>query len=267
MLTAITKKTRISSIDILRGLVMVIMALDHTREFIHIEGLTGSPTNMQTTTPLLFFTRWITHFCAPTFLFLSGISAFMGSQRKTPAEFSSHLLKRGIWFILLDAVLMTFILTFNPGFNMIFLAVLWAFGWSMILLAILVRFSWSTVLIVGMLIIVAHNFLDYLPAVKAGQENIFLKLLLTGPGIGFPLNKEHFVVVAYAILPWAGIMFLGFGFGRLYAEGFDAGRRRKILVRAGLAMILFFIVFRFFNIYGDPAPWSQQKNSIYTFLS
>src|SRR6187401_95505 len=129
---------RVQSIDILRGAVMLIMALDHVRDFFHITAMTDDPLNLATTTPALYFTRWITHFCAPTFVFLSGTSAFLAGQRKTKKELSNFLIKRGIWLVLVEIVIMSLALTFNPSYSIIFLLVIWAIGWSMVLLGLFV---------------------------------------------------------------------------------------------------------------------------------
>src|SRR5947208_3729211 len=134
-------KQRIQSIDILRGVVMLIMAIDHVRDFFHVTAFTDSPTNLATTTPQLFFTRWITHFCAPTFVFLSGTSAFLAGQRKSKKELSVFLIKRGLWLVLIELVVMTFAFSFNPLYNVFFLQVIWVTGWSMIFLGLLVRTS------------------------------------------------------------------------------------------------------------------------------
>lgn len=118
MTTALQPRQRIQSIDILRGLVMLIMAIDHVRDFFHVTAFTDSPTNFATTTPQLFFTRWITHFCAPTFVFLSGISAFLAGQKKSKKELSAFLIKRGLWLVLVEMVVLTLAFTFNPLYNL-----------------------------------------------------------------------------------------------------------------------------------------------------
>src|SRR5476649_2557187 len=142
-------KQRVQSIDILRGAIMLIMALDHTRDFFHIAGSLGDPTNMATTTPILFFTRWITHFCAPTFVFLSGVSAYLAGLRRTKAELSAFLIKRGLWLILVELVVLTFAFTFNPFYNFFILQVLWAIGISMVILGLLVRAPITVMGIIG----------------------------------------------------------------------------------------------------------------------
>src|SRR6187401_3006993 len=140
---------RVQSIDILRGAVMLIMALDHVRDFFHITAMTDDPLNLATTTPALYFTRWITHFCAPTFVFLSGTSAFLAGQRKTKKELSSFLIKRGIWLVLIEIIVMSLLLSLNPLYNIIFLQVIWVIGWSMIFLGLLVRTSIKLIIAIG----------------------------------------------------------------------------------------------------------------------
>ena len=142
------KKPRIESIDILRGVVMVIMALDHTRDFFHIAAWTDDPLNLQTTTPALFFTRWITHFCAPVFVFLAGISVFLQETRKSKSELSVFLLKRGLWLVFVEVVIITYAWTFDSGFSVFVLGVIWAIGISMIGMSMLIRLPWKLVFLI-----------------------------------------------------------------------------------------------------------------------
>jgi uncharacterized membrane protein len=151
-------KQRIHSIDIIRGLIMIIMALDHTRDFFHYP---ASPLNMQTTTEILFFTRWITHFCAPSFIFLSGVSVFLAGQRRTKKELSSFLLTRGLWLILSDLLIISFLFTFDLQYHILVLEVLWATGFGMIVLALLVRTSLPVIAAIAVIIIFGHNILNY----------------------------------------------------------------------------------------------------------
>jgi len=155
------QKNRIYSIDILRGIVMIIMALDHVRDFFHNDAALHDPTDMQTTTPALFFTRWITHFCAPVFVFLTGTSAFLAGSRRTKAQLSSFLMKRGIWLIFVEVIIITFGWTFNPFYNIIILQVIWAIGVSMFILGILVLLPYYAILAIGWVIVFGHNLLDY----------------------------------------------------------------------------------------------------------
>jgi uncharacterized membrane protein len=260
------KQPRINSIDILRGCIMLIMALDHVRDYFHASAMIDQPTNLLTTTPQLFFTRWITHYCAPLFLFLSGISAFLSGQRKTKKELSVYLIKRGLWLILAEIFIMTFILSFNPKYSIIILAVIWAIGWSMIILGLLIRTSYLLIAIVGIILVFGHNITDYLPPIKNAVTEAFLRIFVSGSGTVYPFAGRT-VLLGYAILPWAGIMLLGFSFGQLYKTKFDAIRRKKILLWSGIGAIVLFIVLRFINHYGDPAPWAPQKNGQYSFLS
>src|SRR6476646_109930 len=152
-------KLRIQSIDILRGTVMLIMALDHVRDFFHIHGADQNPVDLTTTTPALFFTRWITHFCAPVFVFLSGTSAFIAGQKKTKKELSLFLIKRGLWLVFVEMAIITLAITFNPFYNLFVWQVIWAIGWSMIILGLLVRASMTVILVTGCIIFFGHNIL------------------------------------------------------------------------------------------------------------
>jgi len=257
---------RVSSIDILRGVIMLIMALDHVRDYFHAQAMIDQPTNLGNTTPQLFFTRWITHFCAPLFLFLSGISAFISGQRKTKNELSVFLIKRGLWLIVFEIFVMTFILSFNPTYSLILLAVIWAIGWSMIILGLLVRTSYLIIAIVGIILVFGHNLTDYLPPVKNAATEVFLRIFVTGSGTAYPFAGRT-ILFAYAILPWTGIMLIGYSFGQLYKTNFDAIRRKKILLWSGMGAIALFIVLRFINHYGDPAPRVSLENGLYNFLS
>ena len=158
--TLTATKWRISSIDILRGLVMIIMALDHVRDFFHISAMTEDPTNPATTTPILFFTRWITHYCAPVFVFLSGTSAFLSGQKKSKKELSSFLLKRGLFLIVLEIVVINFLVVFDPLYRFIGLQVIWVIGVSMVLLSFLIYLPLRVLFMIGMVLVVGHNMLD-----------------------------------------------------------------------------------------------------------
>ena len=260
-------KQRIESIDILRGAIMLIMALDHTRDFFHVAGHKSDPTDMATTTPILFFTRWITHYCAPNFVFLSGISAYLAGTRRTKSELSSFLLKRGAWLVLVEVVLLTFAFTLNPFYNFVILQVLWVIGLSMIILGLLVRAPLWLIGAIGALIFFGHDVLDYIPLSKSGAGFVVEHLLFTAKGTVYQLNPNHFVFDLYALIPWTGIMLLGYVFGQLYTSAFDPARRIKILRYTGLGALAVFVLLRFFNLYGDPDPWGPQRNGVYTFLS
>ncbi|HEY6955112.1 MAG TPA: heparan-alpha-glucosaminide N-acetyltransferase domain-containing protein, partial [Flavisolibacter sp.] len=152
---------RIESIDLLRGLVMIIMALDHTRDFFHQPAMIDDPLNFATTTPILFFTRWITHFCAPIFVFLAGTSAFFQSSRKSKPELSRFLITRGLWLVLIEIVVINFAFTFDPNYTVIGLQTIWSIGISMIILGFAIRMPFPAILATGLIIVLGHNALDF----------------------------------------------------------------------------------------------------------
>ena len=266
---------RVPSIDIARGLVMIIMALDHIRDLLHVDSLTQSPTNLATTTPLLFFTRWITHLCAPAFVFLSGTSAWLSISRQL-SEKSSNLSKnepassirrflftRGLWLILLEFTLVNFALWWDIHFRILMFQVIAAIGIGFIVLAFCYKLSPNLLGIIGLVIIFGHNLLSpkLLPANPTGR---LLLSALFSPGL-FAMTPNFSVLIAYPVLPWLGILLTGFAAGRIFEK--PAPQRKKIVLRLGSAAIALFILLRLVNAYGDPAPWQVQRNSIFTFLS
>ncbi|TDE14599.1 DUF1624 domain-containing protein [Dyadobacter psychrotolerans] len=259
--------SRIKSIDTIRGAIMIIMALDHVREFFLITAFTQNPVDPQTTTPILFFTRWITHYCAPSFMLLSGISAYLAGSKRSATETSLFLIKRGFWIVLIEVTLMTFILSFDISYKFILLNVLWALGCCMIVTGIFVRFfSAKAVLVFGLVLILGHNVFDFIKVTPNSVLDIILNIFFTAAGKFYPVGGRT-IAVFYVILPWAGVMMSGYGLGKLYDKDFDAGKRKKILLLAGLSATLIFIVLRFANGYGDPALWTTQKESWRTVLS
>ena len=261
------RDSRILSIDLLRGIVMLIMALDHVRDFFHVAAMTSDPTDLTTTTAPLFFTRWITHFCAPVFVFLSGMSAYLSGQRKTKQQLSSFLLKRGIWLILVEVFVISLALSFNPLYNFILLQVIWAIGWSMIILALLLRTNYTVIVITGIILFFGHNITDYLVLPQGGVSGILWNVLLTTPGTPYLYAPQRMILDAYAILPWAGIMLLGYSFGKIFAVVSMPERRRKTAMVAGLVLTGLFILLRLVNEYGDPRPWLTQGSTAFTILS
>jgi len=262
-----TLSRRILSIDILRGLVMIIMALDHTRDFFHIEAMTSDPLNPETTTAFLFFTRWITHFCAPSFVFLSGLSAYLSAQNKTPAKASSFLLKRGLWLIIVEVVIITFGLTFNPQYNFVILQVIWAIGFSMILLALFSRISYKLVLVIGLLLVLGHNIFDLFPTPKDENVGLILKIFFTAFGTVVPLGSNHFIGVFYAILPWTGIMFLGYAAGKWFNVDYSPVKRHRNLLNFGALALVLFVALRLLRFYGDPVPLKEYHDVFKNLLS
>ena len=261
-----TPKTtkRIDSIDILRGLIMLIMALDHVRDMFH-QG-TPDPTDLSTTTPLLFFTRWITHFCAPIFIFLSGVSAFLAGKRRTKKELSLFLIQRGIWLILVEVLLINTVFELNFYFHTVVLQVIWVIGISMILLGLIIWMPIKVIGTLGAIIFFGHNLFDYFRS-----SGVVSKLLFTASGFGpeniVHLDGSHIVLVAYAILPWTGVMLLGYFLGQFYLSDYNTTLRQRLLFRiSGLLLILFFLL-RCINSYGDPAHWSHQKTVALSIIS
>lgn len=261
------KQKRIESIDIVRGLAMVLMALDHSRDYFHIGANIDDPLNLATTTPLLFFTRWITHFCAPIFIFLSGTSIYLQTLRKTKKELSSFLIKRGLWLVFVELFIITLAWSFNPFYNVFFLQVIWAIGISMVLMGLIIYLPYKYILVLGLLIVLGHNTFDRIEASSTFKHNIFLDLLHSSRFSFYEVFKNHFIVIAYPFLPWTGVMILGYCLGKLYSTDNENKKRKKIILLMGIGLILLFIVLRWFNIYGDPQVWSFQKKSFFSFLS
>lgn len=253
--------SRIASIDILRGIVMIIMALDHTRDFFHNTAMTADPLDTDTTTPWLFFTRWITHYCAPTFVFLSGLSAYLAAQKRTPSAASNFLLKRGLWLIIAELVIITLGLTFNPLYNIFILQVIWAIGCSMIVLGLLMKVSFKAILIVGLILFFGHNILDYF-----NLPGNMWKVLFTSLGTVIPIGNNRFIFAFYAVFPWTGAMLLGYCTGYFFRREISVEKRRRFLLMTGSAATLLFIILRSINRYGNPTPWEAQKSPLNTFL-
>ncbi|MES2880753.1 MAG: heparan-alpha-glucosaminide N-acetyltransferase domain-containing protein, partial [Bacteroidota bacterium] len=264
-ITPLKTSYRIDSIDLLRGLVMIIMALDHTRDFFHAEAMVADPLNLTTTTPALFFTRWITHFCAPVFVFLAGTSAFFQKARKTKKDLSGFLISRGLWLVVIEVVVINFAFSFNPDYSLIGLQTIWAIGISMILLGVFIWLPYPVIFALGLIIILGHNSLDFYEDGKPRGSFSVLYSLLHVQGF-FPLGENRNLLVMYPFLSWTGLMLCGYSFGKLFSM-YEGVQRRKVLTWLGLGVIGFFIVLRATNIYGNPEDWTTQKNAFYTFLS
>lgn len=265
--TLINNQKRIESIDILRGIIMVIMALDHVRDFFHINANTDDPLNLVTTTPMLFFTRWMTHFCAPVFVFLSGTSIYLQSLRKTKKELSAFLIKRGLWLIFTEVAIISLAISFNPFYNFIFLQVIWAIGISMVIVGGLIHLPFKLILTLGLVIVLSHNLLDIPESAPGFKAGFWWDLLHHGFFAVYPFAPNHVVAIIYPFVPWLGLMLLGYCSGTFFTPNYSSEQRRKILTQIGTAVILFFIAVRFINVYGDPFAWSVQPNGLYTFLS
>jgi uncharacterized membrane protein len=274
MTTIPAMRQRVQSIDVLRGIVMVLMALDHTRDFFH-KAITTSdlsmatdPTNLDTTTPFLFFTRWITHFCAPTFVFLAGTSAYLMSRKKSIAELRSFMVKRGLWLILVEVLIISFSWTFNPLYSVLFLQVIWAIGISMIILGLLIFLPVNAIVLIGLVITLGHNLLDMPTIANSLKGHFFSDLLFDAAFTYYNYAPGHGIVIVYAFLQWTGLMFMGYGLGQLYVPGYDAVKRQKLLLQLGTGILIFFVLLRFSNLYGDPYPWGiHPRGPVFSFLS
>ena len=266
-------KGRIDSIDLLRGIVMVIMMLDHTRDYIHYGALSFDPLDLTQTNTLLFLTRWITHFCAPTFVFLAGTGCYLRFARgKSKSDLSRFLIMRGLWLIVLEITVVRLLCFFNYEIKFLgFLQVIWVIGVSMIVLAALIHLPLKVIAALGVAMIFLHNLLDKFqvvarpggPVPSAGAK---LWMVLHQPGI-FPVANagSPLIFVLYPLIPWIGVMAAGYAFGALYQK--DAvSRRRLLLIIGGLATALFVII-RAVDVYGEPQKWSRQKNLLFTVLS
>jgi uncharacterized membrane protein len=245
---------RIASIDIIRGAVMVLMAIDHVRVFSGVPA--GGPW------PAVFFTRWVTHFCAPAFIFLAGTAAFLYGERvRDRGTLARFLLTRGAWLVLLELTVMRFAWTFNFDYAHYALAgVIWAIGWCMILMAGLVYLPLAVVGAIGVAIIALHNITDLyaVPLTRAASASTLSwlwQLLYFGGDIALGGEDGPHFAVLYSIVPWIGVMAAGFAFGRVMQVNPD--RRRRICLALGGGAIAAFLVLRGFNIYGDPRPWGD----------
>lgn len=258
------KSNRIQSIDLLRGFVMIIMALDHVRNFFHYDAFFYNPTDLTQTNALLFFTRLITHYCAPVFIFLAGTSAFLYGEKRTKKELSFYLLTRGIWLIIAEVLIVGLFRSFNPSYHYLNFQVIWAIGFCMIVLAAIIYLNRWVILAIGLLFISTHNLLDAVHVPGNSWQAIFWSILHDVNHFTFGQYSFHF---RYPVLPWIGVMASGYCMGMLYSPHYDAATRRKILWSLGIGAIVLFIILRSGNFYGDAAYWSTQKNFLFSVLS
>ena len=241
-----TTAPRVPSIDIVRGAVMVLMAIDHVRVYAGVPA--GGPDAG------VFFTRWVTHFCAPVFVFLAGTSAFLLARKWNDAgKLSRFLLIRGLWLILLELTVIRFFWTFNFQFSHLLAGVIWVIGWSMIVLALLVRLPLVAIAAFGLVIIGAHNLTDLIPGLGDRDWNAAWKIAYFGGPIG---GEDAFLFVLYSLIPWIGVMAAGYAFGAVLLA--DETRRRRLCLTIGLGATALFVVLRAINRYGNPTPWNDQ---------
>jgi len=244
---------------------MVLMALDHTRYFFHQGSTIFLPTDLDETTPILFLTRFITHICAPVFIFLAGTSSFLYGIRKTKSELFTFLFTRGIWLIILELVLNNFLWSFDLDFESIQLQVIWAIGFSMVCLSISIFLPDKIIFAIGIIIVACHNMLDGI-SMEGNDLKSIIWYVLHQESV-FPIGDTRMIRISYPVLPWIGVMMLGYCFGSLYKKGIDVTWRRRWLLVTGISSISLFIILRIINIYGDPNPWIHYGNSMLSLLS
>jgi uncharacterized membrane protein len=254
---------RIESVDVLRGVVMVIMALDHTREFFSNYG--GNPTDAATAPGIIFFTRWITHLCAPTFVFLAGTSIYLQSLRKPRSQLSRFLVTRGVWLMVLELVVVSSMLTFHPSVHLLFLQVIWVTGLSMILMAALIYLPLWAVTSFGAGLVLAHNAFDWVNPGAMGPVAATTWRLLHVPGLLVPPASGNLWLNLYPLIPWPGIMALGFAFG--WFLQLPPAQRQRAMLSLGLGSLVVFTLLRGINRYGDPLPWKHQVSAGRTVMS
>ena len=254
-------KPRIQSIDLLKGLVMVIMALDHVRDYFHYSAFFFDATDPEQTTWPIFITRFITHFCAPAFSFLAGTSVFMIGKRKLPAELSSFLFKRGLWLVFVEIIIINFGWKFDINFTHIGLQTIWSLGISMIVLAGLIYLPKKIILAISIVIIFGHNLLD-----NIHFEGSYLWSILHEYK-QFEFIEGHKVLFAYSLLPWIAVMSLGYCFGSLYDSSFEVKKRKRILNNLGIGSLVLFLILIAINKYGNPVQWTNYGITSKTLMS
>ncbi|MDP2902414.1 MAG: heparan-alpha-glucosaminide N-acetyltransferase domain-containing protein [Methylovulum sp.] len=253
---------RLIAVDILRGLVMVLMTLDHTRDF--FSNIIYDPTDLTKTSAGLFLTRWITHYCAPVFIFLAGTSAYLsGIRHHDRRRLGIYLFSRGLWIAFLGISFESLIWCYTADFSELSGAVLWAIGWSMMTLAGLIYLPLPAVVGIGLLLISTHNLFDGLKMTDMGGFGPLWAVLHSGETVH--LTNKLVLHPYYPLIPWIGVMATGYGCGALVLD--KPQRQRQVLSWLGFVMVAVFVLFRYRNQYGDPQPWSHQQSVTFTLLS
>ena len=257
---------RIQSVDALRGAIMMLMAIDHIRDYLARSAQQFLPTDLTRTTPAIFLTRWVTHFCAPVFVITAGLGAYFWANRghHSKGELSQLLISRGIWLIILEVTILRVIFFSQISFkvNPVILIILWAIGTSMIGLAGLIYLPMRLIAAVGLAIIALHNLLDHVSADRFGHAAWIWDILHQQNAFSF---HGLTFVTAYPVLPWIGVMAGGYSLGVVFE--WTAPRRRIFLMRLGAALLAVFVVLRTVYMYGDPLGWSYQTSPVFTVLS
>jgi uncharacterized membrane protein len=241
-------------------MIMVVMALDHVRDY--FSGFKYEPTDLQHAGTIMFFTRWITHFCAPTFIFLSGTSAFLSMGKgKTLRQQSWQLLTRGLWLIVLEMTVVRYGWMFDMDYRLIFLQVIWAIGVSMVVLSALIFLPRQLILTIGLAMIFGHDLMDNFHP-STGMMALWDFLHVQGP---ITYGQDNTIFIIYPLIPWVGVMAVGFCFGEVFGE--TKMIRHETLYLIGAITLVLFVLMRVINTYGDPSPWQQQENWWRTLLS
>ncbi len=258
---ATPKTNRIESVDLLKGIVMVIMAIDHTRDYFHQSADMFDLTDPTHATIPIYFSRWITHLCAPTFSFLAGISAFMVGRRKSKNELSVFLIKRGLWLVFIELTVISFAWYFDIQFRNIDMAVIWCLGISMIFLAAVIHLPRNLILIFSCALIFGHDAFDTVHF----KDNLLWSILHEFGS--FKISETRQLNIFYPIIPWIGVMALGYYFGNFYSQAFDARKRKDLFNKIGIGAIALFVSIRWTNIYGDPSIWHEYATTTQTIMS
>lgn len=255
---------RIASIDALRGLVILLMLVDHAREFFFFHAQVSDPMSVTETSPALFFTRLSAHLCAPIFVALTGLGAWLyGSKKGGPPAASGFLFKRGLFLVVLELTVVSFAWNFDLTPPTIFLQVIWAIGLSMIALSALVWLPRPVLIAVGAVIVLGHNLLDPITFAPDQPGHALWAILHDRGFIELPWDQR--IRTSYPLLPWIGVAALGYGIGPWFAG--EAGPRRRRLISLGLGMLALFAVLRAINVYGEPLPWSVYPDPLHTVMS
>lgn len=266
-MTSLPEKKRIQSIDLLRGIVMVIMALDHLRDFVHADSIAGKePLNLETTTAAFFLTRWITHFCAPIFVFLAGTSIFLMSQKRTKPDLARFLFSRGLFLLILELTVVSLGWTFSISFDFLVFQVIGAIGVAMMAMAGLIFLPFEFAVGLGLILVFGHNLFD--------RFNGMADLPVWGMLISF-LHVFHIfkfsphlsLGIIYPVVPWLGIMLCGYGLGTFYKTSNPVENRRKQLLILGAICLVLLVALRLPNGYGDSKLWENQPSFLFTLLS
>jgi uncharacterized membrane protein len=255
---------RIESVDLLRGVAMVVMALDHVRNHLHRGAMAFDPTDLGRTTQALFLTRWLTHFCAPVFVFLAGTGAYLwGARGRTKDDLARYLLTRGLWLVVLELTVVNWEWQMGVNYAFVNAQVIWALGWSMVALAALVRLPLPAIGACGWWMILGHNLFDGVKSESLGPFGpLWTVLHVRAPIVWAP---GHTLFIMYPLVPWIGVMAAGYAFGSWMAN--EHPKRSRRIIAVGLALMAVFAELRTYNFYGDPHAWARQHDGLFTALS